>query len=288
MQDFKIALVQHDSPVGRKADNLAATVAWTKKAKKAGAELVCFPELNLTGHAGHHGMVADAEPVPDGPCVATLCDLARELDIHISAGIAEDDRGIRYNTQFVVGPKGYVGKQRKVHLSGDEYFFFRGGTQLPVFDLPMVRMGIVICYDNQLPEMSRCMAVQGAELIFAPHAARHGKWLRKPEKRREVIANHKKNWKLIHAVRAIDNGCFVALCNTAGRSAHGIKGVEANHCGVCLVVAPGGRCIAESRSRDIRDEMVVAELEAKAVAHRPNMLQTRRPEVFGVLCQPTK
>ena len=98
--------------------------------------------------------------------------VAAEEKICICAGIAEDDRGIHYNTQFIVGPEGYVGKQRKVHPSQDEYFYFRGGTELPVFDLPFARVGIVICYDNLLPEVPRCLAVAGAELLLSPHAAR--------------------------------------------------------------------------------------------------------------------
>lgn len=134
MRDFRIALVAQDSPVGVKAQNLARAMEWVRKAKQAGAELVCLPELNITGHAGDSAMVAEAEPVSNGPAVRALLDLAREQSIYICAGIAEDERGIHYNTQFIVGPDGLWGKQRKVHLSADEYFFFRGGTDLPVFD----------------------------------------------------------------------------------------------------------------------------------------------------------
>jgi len=291
MRSFKIALVQHGSPVGHKKKNLAATAAWVKKAKKKGAAFVCFPELGITGHAGCPEMVDEAEPVPGGPCVEVLHDLARELDITICAGIAEDDRGIHYNTQFIVGPEGYVGKQRKVHLSGDEYFYFRGGTDLPVFDLPLARVGIIICYDNGFPEMSRCLAVKGAELILAVHAARFGRWPRDAAGRRRAVRQHKEGWRRTQSCRANDNGTYVALCNTAGRSATGIRGVEANHAGGCMVVNPNGAVVAESRSRDIRDEMIVVALDGRQVAAKRRRkcfnLQTRRPEVFGVLTGPT-
>ena len=291
MDDFTIALVQHSSPVGHKQENLAAAVGWVRKAQKRGAQLVCLPELNLTGHAGHPAMVAQAEPVPDGACVRRLCEVACELDVYISAGIAEDERGIHYNTQFVVGPDGYVGKQRKVHLSRDEYFYFRHGTALPVLDLPMVRLGTVICYDNHFPEIARCLAIDGAELLVCPHAARFGAWPRSPAARRKAVAGVKDNWRLVHRCRAYDNGCYVALCNTAGRSAVGLRGVEANHAGGCLVVDPSGTVIAESHARDVRAEMVVASLAGRPVADRRAAacfnLQTRRPEVFAAITAPT-
>ena len=292
MKSFKIALVAHASPVGRKEANLAATIRWAKKAKRKGAAFAVFPELSITGHAGCAEMVDEAEPVPGGPSVAALGDVAAELGIHICAGVAEDDRGIHYNTQFIVGPDGYVGKQRKVHLSADEYFYFRGGTDLPVFGLPFGRVGIVICYDNGFPEMSRCLAVDGAELILAVHAARFGPWPRTPAGRRTARAKHLARWRRIQSCRADDNGTYVALCNTAGRSAMGIRGVEANHAGGCMLVDPDGEVAAESKARDIRDEMVIAPLDGRKVAARRRQrcfnLQTRKPEVFRVLTEPTR
>ena len=291
MQGFRIALVQQDSPVGHKKENLENAMAWVREAHAQGAKLVALPELGITGHAGHLDMVREAEPVPDGPAAQALMALAKELDIYISAGIAEDDRGMHYNTQFIVGPEGFWGKQRKVHLSGDEYFYFRHGTRIPVLDLPIARVGIVICYDNNHPELARCLGVQGAELILSPHAARFGAWPEKKEDRELAVARNKEHWRLVHRCRAYDNACYVAVCNDAGRSAMEIEGVEANHAGGCVVIDPRGEVIAESTSTDIQEEMIVTDLDAEAVAARRRgkclPLQTRRPEVFTALCKPT-
>jgi predicted amidohydrolase len=291
MEDFRLALVAQDSPVGQKAENLAHAQDWVRKAHGHGAKLVALPELGITGHAGHPDMVREAEPVPDGPAVQTLIELARELDVYIAAGICEDDRGIHYNTQFIVGPEGYWGKQRKVHLSGDEYFYFRHGTALPVFDLPFARVGVIICFDNMFPELARCLAVQGAELLLAPHAARFGQWPEKAQARGRAVARNKDQWRLVHRCRAYDNGCYVGLCNDAGRSALEIEGVEANHAGGCMVVDPQGEVMAESQGADVQEEMIVVDLEAEAVAARRRAkcfnLQVRRPEVYTVLCKPT-
>jgi predicted amidohydrolase len=291
MKSFKIAVVQHGSPVGDKAGNLQQIISWTSKAKKAGAKLVLFPELNITGHAGDKAMVQEAEPVPGGPSIERLAKLAKELDIYICAGITEDDHYIHYNTQFIVGPEGFVGKQRKVHLSGDEYFHFRGGTELPVFELPFARVGIIICYDNLFPEISRCLAVKGAEVLLCPHASRFGDWPEDAAGRYKAVESRKQQWRLTQSCRAFDNACFVALCDTAGRSAMDINGVEANHAGGCMVVNPRGKVIAESQTKDIEDEMIVVELDAELIAKRRSSaglnLHRRRPEVFKVLSEPT-
>jgi predicted amidohydrolase len=290
MKDFRLALVSHRSIVGGKRRNLKATIEWVGRAAEAGADLVGFPELGLTGHVGHPAMVSEAEPVPDGPCVERLAEVARERRLYVAVGICEEEKGIHYNTQFVVGPDGYVGKQRKLHLSRDEYFFFRPGTRMPVLDLPFVRMGIVICYDNTFPETARCLAVEGAELLFCPHAARFGKWPRGKEGRAAAARANLDSWAVTHRSRGLDNGVYVALCDMVGPYGKGL-GVEANHAGGCMVVSPRGEAIARTRGRDIEEAMLVEDLRAEAVAARRRAacfnLQTRRPEIYGALTRPT-
>jgi predicted amidohydrolase len=291
MQDFKIALVQHASPLRKKSQNLETLIAWTHKAKKARADLVVFPELNITGHGGHASMIQHAEPIPGGPACQTIMELARDLDIFICAGIAELDMETQYNCQFIVGPDGFVGKQRKVHLSGDEYFYFRHGTDLPVFQLPFAKIGIVICFDNGIPEVARTHAVKGAEVSLGVHAARVGKWPTTPEQRKLTMKYWLNQWRLIHPARAQDNGCYVCLNNTIGQSARGIRGVEANHIGGLMVYGPDGRLVAENNAIRMKEEMLVVPLEAAPLHQRRTAecfnIRVRRPESFGPLTQPT-
>ena len=288
MQTFKLALIQHASPVGSKSENLERTATWARKASKAGATLACFSELGLTGHAGHPAMVQEAEPVPEGPSVEFLCTLASDLNIYICAGIAEDDRGIHYNTQFIVGPEGYVGKQRKIHLSRDEHYYFRGGTAVPVLELPMARAGIVICYDNLFPEVSRLAAIKGAEVYLMPHAARFGKWPQEEAQRADTVKHTKAQWRLYAAARAYDNGMYVVVNNQAGRA--GRKPL-ANHAGGILIFGPAGEVITESKTRRIEEELVMRRLSAAAFQARRESacfnLQTRRPELYWDLVQTT-
>ena len=292
MEDLTIALVQCNSPVGKKSKNLADTIDWVRNTKDNDVDLVCFPELNITGHAGHPSMVSEAELVPEGSSCQTLIKLARELEIYIAAGICEQEKGIHYNTQFIVGRNGFVGKQRKVHLSSDEYFYFRHGSNIRVFDIGKAKIGVIICYDNLLPEVSRCLAIDGAELLLCPHAGRFGSWPSTLQKRQSAVKSNKENWRLIHRARAYDNGCYVALCNAAGRAAIELPEVEANHAGGCMVIDPNGKVVTESKSKDISDEMVACELKGELVDKRRAQacfnLQTRRTESFGALTRPTE
>jgi predicted amidohydrolase len=291
MKDFKIALVQHASPLGKKRQNLETTIAWARKAKKAGADLVVFPELSITGHGGHVSMIQDAEPVPDGECARALIELAHDLDIFICAGIAELDMETQYNCQFIVGPDGFIGKQRKLHLSGDEYFYFRHGTDLPVFELPFARIGIVICFDNGVPEVARTHAVKGAEVSLAVHAARVGKWPTTLKQRKLTMGYWLSQWRLLHPARARDNGCYVCLNNTVGQSARGIKGVEANHLGGLMVYGPNGRLVAENNAIRLKEEMLLVPLKSAPLHELRTAecfnIRVRRPESFGPLTHPT-
>lgn len=291
LQDMTIALVQCNSMVGQKSRNLSAAIEWVKKTKERNADLICFPELNITGHAGHPLAVSEAESIPDGNSCQTLMKLAKNLDIYIVAGICEEENGIHYNTQFIVGSQGFIGKQRKIHLSRDEYFYFRHGSKIRVFDIIKAKIGIVICYDNEVPEVSRCLAVQGAELLLCPYAARFGDWPSKLEERKSVVKRCKEEWKMIARARAYDNGCYVALCNAVGKGIEESRSIKANHAGGCMIIDPEGKVIEESKSEDISEEMVVADLRGEMVRKRRTEkcfnLQTRRVESFQILTEST-
>ncbi len=292
MKDFRIALVAQHSRLNHVAENVAASEQWIRKAARRQAQLVVLPELNLTGHGGDASMIRPAEPLPDGPICRRMIELARECRIHVCAGIAEREGPNVYNAQFLVGPDGFIGKQRKVHLSCDEYFHFRHGTAMPVFALPFAAVGMVICFDNHFPEVARCLALQGAEVLLCPHAGRGGfKRALTPSYRRGWVRQHKENWRMLHYSRAVDNRVYVALCNAVGEAAAGIKGVQARHAGGCMVLDPLGQVAGETRAKDIAEEMVIADLSADTL-RRPREsvsfnLRARRPEAYGVLTRPT-
>lgn len=289
MQDLTIAAIQMNAPVGEVERNLRAHVRLARKAAVAGAELICLPELSITGHWCAGDVWSASEEVPDGPSTRRLVELAGELQAFVSFGIAERDRGIAYNTQVIVGPEGYLGKQRKLHMSADEYFHFRMGSDINLFDVGKCRLGIGICYDNLMPEVARIAAVKGAEVYLMPHAARCGAWPRSKQAQGQAIATTKRIWTKCYASRAYDNGMFVVVCNQAG---HAADDPVTNHAGGILIFDPNGDVIAESQTERIAEEIVVQRLEAKLHEQRRRgacfPLQTRRPEIYGELCRPTE
>ena len=146
-----------------------------------------------------------------------LCELARRHRLVLSVGLSEKERDIVYNTQVLVGPEGYIGKQRKLHLSRDEVNYYKGGREILVFDIGRCKVGTVICYDNQFPEIARVLALRGADVILMPHAARFKPWDDTPEGE-AAARRHSHYFVAVYALRARENACFAVLTDQAGRA----------------------------------------------------------------------
>lgn len=291
MQPITVAAVSMNSPLGKTRETMAAIADWCERAAEKKAELVLFPELVVHGHCTPNTWEL-AESVPDGPSVRRLEELARQYGLFLSVGLSEKQHDIVYNTQVLVGPEGYLGKQRKIHLSRDEVLFYKGGREMPVFDIGKCKIGTSICYDNQFPEVTRMLALHGAEIILMPHAARQSQWDDTPESQARARRHMFDYFRHGYTMRARENACFVVLADQAGRAGY----VDAyprdhpnqpHHPGAILFLGPGGELLSHGQIEEIRDEMVVAELDPALLAkHRghPNYtLRTRRPELFGDL-----
>jgi predicted amidohydrolase len=269
---------------------LNSIARWCEQAAAEKAELVLFPELVVHGHCTPSTWEL-AEPVPDGPSVVRLLQLARHFRLVLCVGLSEKERDIVYNTQVLVGPDGYIGKQRKLHLSRDEVLYYKAGRAITVFDIGACRVGIVICYDNQFPEVARVLALRGAEVLLMPHAARIKTWDDTPQS--ETAARRYSHWYFQgHAMRARENFCFAVLADQAGRAGYvdlypKDSPNQPHHAGAALVFGPDAEQLATAQTDRIRDEMIVATLEAELLAKYrslPNYtLRTRRPELFGEL-----
>ena len=154
----RVAAVSMNGLLGEPKRVLEAIDGWCERAAAAKADLVLFPELVIHGHCTPNTWEL-AEPVPDGPSVRRLSELARRHRLVLAAGLSEKEHDIVYNTLVLVGPAGYIGKQRKLHLSRDEVNYYKGGRDILVFDVGRCKVGTVICYDNQFPEAGPCASV---------------------------------------------------------------------------------------------------------------------------------
>jgi predicted amidohydrolase len=290
MRTTRFAAVSMNGFLGEPERVLRAIDGWCEKAAAEKAELVVFPELVVHGHCTPNTWEL-AESVPDGPSVRRLAEIARRRSVYLSAGLSEKERDIVFNTQVLVGPEGYIGKQRKLHLSRDEVFYYKGGREIPVFDIGCCKVGIVICYDNQFPEVARVLALRGAEVILMPHAGRFKLWDDTPESQ-AAARRYSHNFMKKYALRARENACFAILTDQVGRAGYvdlwpRDSENQPHHAGAAFVWGPDGELIAGTQEEQIREEMLVATLDAAALARERAlanyMLRTRRPELFGEL-----
>jgi N-carbamoylputrescine amidase len=290
MQSIRIAAVSINGGLGAPQQSLERIAEWSASAAQQGADLVLFPELVVHGHCTPNTFEL-AEPVPDGPSTRRLAQIACELGIIISAGLSEKEHDLVYNTQVHVGPDGFIGSQRKIHLSRDEVLFYKGGTQMDVFDVGKCRVGTVICYDNALPEVARILALRGADVILAPHAARIKMW-DDTEQSAAAARRASHDTFMEYRLRARENACFYVIADQAGRAGYvdtypRESPNQPHHAGAAIILGPDGSTLAASQTQKIQDEMVLATLDpadlavARSVANYT--LRTRRPELFGPL-----
>jgi predicted amidohydrolase len=291
MQSLRVAAVSLNSELGKRVETLRRIGQYCEQAAAEGAELVVFPELIVHGHCTPNTWEI-AEGVPGGQSVEMLCGTARRLGIFLCAGLSEKENDIVYNTQVLIGPAGYIGKQRKLHMSRDESFFYKGGREINVFDLGKCKVGMVICYDNQFPEVVRIVALKGADVILMPHAAREARWDDTPQSeaaaRRKVFDFFSSSYRM----RGRENACFCVYVDQAGRAGY-VDSLprdhfnQPHHPGGAFIIGPTGDILRQAQTEQIRDEMIVADLDATLLAaarsHPNYTLRTRRPELFGEL-----
>jgi len=187
------------------------------------------------------------------------------------------------------GPSGYVGKQRKIHLSRDEKNHYAGGSTFEVFDIGKCIVGTTICYDSQFPELSRILMLKGVEVQLMPHAMRECHW-RHGDKVSERHARHHLH-KLMsrYCMRAWENYCFVLVTDQAGRAGVvetlSIDDVnQPYHPGGAMIIGPDAEILCQTQTEQIRDEMIIQNLRAKDLKamrdHENFHLRTRRTDLF--------
>lgn len=141
--------------------------------QEAGAkqvDLLVLPEFIPVAGTGL-GYEAVAEPIP-GPMSDYFAEQAGKAGVHLVAGLVEREGRLIYNTAILCGPSGtLIGKYRKVALPRSETEAgITPGTDYPVFDTALGRIGIMVCYDGFFPEPARQLALKGAEIIAFPVA----------------------------------------------------------------------------------------------------------------------
>ena len=268
MKDIRIAAAVCRCPLGRFEQNIQTVERIMARAARLGAALVCFPELNLTGYGLGDALRAAALPAAD-PTLDRLAETANRTGVVLLAGLAEKaSSGLVYAAHWVFWPDGRRQAYRKVHIAPPEKKVLAAGDRVPLFEAAGVRFGIQLCYDAHFPELSTRMALDGAELIFVPHASPHG-----------TVRQKKASWRRHLTARAFDNGLFVVACNQSGENGAGLS-----FPGLAMIIGPDGRILAGKSSAG--NSLLIADLSAEFLGrvreHRMRyFLPHRRPEVYA-------
>ncbi|WP_353231832.1 nitrilase family protein [Pseudomonas helleri] len=166
----RVAVVQFDPQVGiqHSQANLEHSLELAREAAINGANLIVLPELANTGYlfGTRQEAFLHAELIPEGPSMQAWLDFARKHQVYLAAGLAERDGVQLFDSPVLVGPGGFIGKYRKAHLWNREKLWFTpGNLGFPVFDTPIGRIGLLICWDIWFPEVPRLLSLQGADII---------------------------------------------------------------------------------------------------------------------------
>ena len=247
-------------------------------AAEAGSQITCLQEIFYGPYfcAEQTTRWYDfTEPIPDGPTIKLMQDVARKHKMALIVPIYEiEQEGVYYNTAAVIGRDGeYLGKYRKTHIPHvapgfwEKFYFRPGNLGYPVFDLGFARVGVYICYDRHFPEGARALGLNGAEIVFNPSATVAG------------LSEHL--WKIEQPAHAVANGYYIAAINRVGMEAPWNIG---HFYGSSYFCDPRGQIMAQA-SRD-KDEVLTAGIDLDMIGEVRKTWQfyrDRRPDLYDPL-----
>lgn len=257
---FLVATLKVMPETGHQAANFSVFEKLARQAAAAGATLIVTPECYLDGYLGspkvvpgmtHEKLLAQSTAI-DGPWLTRVAALARELKVNVLFGFSERKGDLALNTMAFFAPDGSLaGRYSKSHpVPGGE--LYDAGHELPVFNTPFGRMGILICFDRQPPENARTLALRGAQFIVVPA---YGK------------TSTPMDEDILMRARAYENGIYVIY--TSPRNA--------------FVSDPDGQIVSQVRSED--DALMYARIVLDGRIGDRGAIQTRHPELYGQLTE---
>ncbi|MBF8984213.1 carbon-nitrogen hydrolase family protein [Lutibacter sp. B2] len=244
--------------------NIDKVCHWLKRAKKEyEAELVVFPETITTGFTPNMPMeefYEMLEPIPGGH-TEKVQKLAKELGIHVVLPLYE--RGQKYgeilNSSVLIDDNGEIlGNYRKTHPFPTERKEGGGwttpGSEIVVVDTKLGKIGMIICYDGDFPELSRVLALNGAEIITRPSA----------------LLRSYEIWEVMNKARAYDNHVYLLGANAVGPDAG-----ENYYFGHSMIISPIAQTLALARGSE---EIIAAKLDPNPIKYVS--YGTKTPMIF--------
>lgn len=254
---------------------------YAREAAEQKAQIMCFQELFNGPYFCQEQDIkwySLAEPIPDGPTMKRMQELAKETEMVLIVPMYEEEAtGIYYNTAVVIDADGtYLGKYRKVHLpqlSGfwEKFYFRPGNLGYPVFDTAVGKVGVYLCYDRHFPEGARMLGLNGAEIVFIPAATSRG------------LSQHL--WRIEQTSHAIANGYFVGTINRVGIE-HDLGSND--YYGQSYFCTPRGEFVGEVGDA-YKEELIVRDLDLGLLREVRDLWQfyrDRRPDTYSDIAVP--
>ncbi len=284
---FTIALLQM-SLTKNPDDNLKKAIDWINKAAKAGAQVICLPELFRSQYFCQSEDIKYfdlAETIP-GPSTESISKIAKKKKVIVITPIFEKrSKGLYHNSLALINENGEIaGIYRKMHIPDDpayyeKFYFTPGDLGYKTFKTVYGNIGTLICWDQWYPEGARITALQGADIIFYPTAIG---W--HPHEKNKHGKQQFDSWRTVQRGHAIANGVYVAAVNRVGLEKQTSDSAGIEFWGASFVADPQGVVIAEA-STD-KEEILYAEINLERIEYiRRNwpFLRDRRIDSYSAI-----
>ena len=275
-----VAIVQMRSSEDKR-ENMKLSLDFVKEAARKKASLICFPEFQMAFSPRNQSvkkLTKIAETIDESNFVLTLCESARRNRINIIATIYEKNTknnssrsGMNqfdnrvYDTAVIINSNGAIcSVYRKLHMYDALGFresakMIAGNTIEKPVKTSAGNLGLMICYDVRFPEVSRILAINGADILAVPSAWVHG--IMKEE-----------HWQTILKARAIENGSYVAAPDQVGHIFSGRS----------MVVDPFGIVILDMGNREGMEVIEIDKSRIQKARESLPLLKNRRTDVYSI------
>ncbi|MFP4461523.1 MAG: carbon-nitrogen hydrolase family protein [Thermotogota bacterium] len=234
-----IVSVQIRSIPGQVEDNLKKTANILSNCSIP-FDFILFPELFGTGYTWNETskqLMIDKQKMIE----TWLKEISLQYNCVVISGIGRYDKAAFYNSTVVFDQGLFVDYYDKTHLFRGEKEIFQNGSDLKVYNLSDITVGVLMCYEIGIPEIARTVALKGADIIFVPFAYGRSRWV---------------TYDTLTKARAIENACYICTSSTPG--AH----ETFDFLGHSRIIAPSGEILCDALERE---GWIVAEYDSDVV-----------------------
>ena len=232
------------------------------------ADILVLPELCNSGYNfnSYEHAWETSEEIEGSTFVRYLESICARHNLYIVSGFNERDSNSLYNSAILVGPKGYIGKYRKLHLFMKEKDYFKAGNiGLPIFDIGLCKLGVLVCFDWLFPEVWRILALKGVDIICHPSN------LIIPGLAQRTIPVH-----------ALTNRVYIVTANRIGTEG------DLLFTGLSTIANPKGDILVQASQS--KEEVGITDMDVglsrdKMITPRNDIFSDRRPEEYSFLSE---